>query len=160
MELHGDEFEDSFHSYLVLFCILFSCLCFCPFVFFSSKISGCALFALYALFPNEGAAFFSLQVLCSALNHDLPMCVFWGISVSNWYMWHLFNKLWQQEEKNTNEESYSNVPPSPGVLAVLRTSGSDSLETVSWLCRLLSFVAVTILRIYWERTALMEMSCP
>lgn len=69
---------------ILYYSVLFSSLSFCLFVFFSSKITSFAFFTLYALFPNEGGTFFPLQVLCSALNHDLPMHVFWGISVSNW----------------------------------------------------------------------------
>ena len=94
-ELHRDEFEDSCNSYVVLFYIYFH-----PFL--SARLSFLAL--KYAFLPSllctlcflmRVPHFISLQVLCSALNHDLPMCVFWGISVSNWYVWHLFNKLWK-----------------------------------------------------------------
>lgn len=110
------------------------------------------------LFPNEGAKFFSLQVLCSALNHDLPVCVSWGISVSNRCMWHLFSKLWFWEEDNASGKSSLNVPPSPWVPGVLWSTRSDSSGAGSWLCRLL-FMAAAILHIYRERAVLMNISC-
>lgn len=142
---------------MLYYSVLFSSLSFCLFVFFSSKITSFAFFTLYALFPNEGSTFFPLQVLCSALNHDLPTHVFWGISVSNWYVWHLFNKLWKyfQEGRNTREKCCLNAPSFLWAPAVLGATSFDSSETASWLCGLLSFTAVAILCIYWEKTVLM-----
>lgn len=131
---------------------IFSSFSFCPIVFFSSKICWFTSFALYVLFPNKDATIFPLQVLCSALNHDLPKCVSW-ISVSNWCMWHLFSNLWKyfQEEDSTSRKSTLEVPPSPWVPGVLWSTRSDSLGTGSWSCRLL-FMAVAILHIYRQST--------
>lgn len=109
----------SFTSNIILY--LFSSLSFCSLSLFSSKICIFAFFALYALFPNEDSTFFFLQVFCSALNRDLPMGAFWGISVSNWYMWHLFNKLCAStfRKREISAECYWSVPSSSWVLAVL-----------------------------------------
>lgn len=153
----------SFISYVIL--CLFSSFSLCPSLsvfFFWSKMCCFTSFAVYALFPNKSATIFSLRVLCSALNHDLPVCVSWGISVSDCCLWHLFSKLWKyfREEDNTSGKSDVNVPPSPWVPGVLWSTRCDSSVTGSWLCRLLLFMAVATLHIYWERTVLMEISCP
>lgn len=126
---------------------------FCPIVLLSSTMCYFTSVVLCALFPNESATVFSLQVLCSARNHDLPTSVSWGISVSNWSMWHLFSKLWQcfWGEDNTSRKSSWNVPPSPWVPGVLWSTRSDFRN---W--RLLLVLAVAILHIYRKRMLLMS----
>lgn len=81
----------SFTCCIILY--LFPFFSFCPFVFSSSKICGFASSLCMLCFLMRVPHFFPLQVLCSAVNHDLPMYIFWGVSVSNWYIRHLFNKL-------------------------------------------------------------------
>lgn len=104
-QLHRDESENSFHSCLVLSCIYSQPFLSALLSFFALKYAVLPSLLCTLCFLIRVPLFFLLQVLCSALNHDLPIHVFWGISVSNWYMWHLFNKLWKyfQEERNTSK---------------------------------------------------------